>query len=75
MSPEVLIGNDYTFPTDIWSIGIISYLLLIGCLPFDDQNNDDSEIARKIVEEEANFSERRWRRISPAGKKFVQSKN
>jgi serine/threonine protein kinase len=34
----------YDKAVDIWSIGIITYLLLTGCLPYDD---DESE--REII--------------------------
>ena len=37
-SPEMLSGNPYNgITTDIWSSGIVLYSMLIGTLPFDDQ--------------------------------------
>jgi serine/threonine protein kinase len=35
----------YTKAVDIWSIGIITFLLLVGYLPFDDEKSE-REIAR-----------------------------
>lgn len=34
MAPEVIMGKGYSFPVDLWALGIISYELLYGKLPF-----------------------------------------
>ena len=37
-SPEMLSGNPYSgVTTDLWSAGIVLYSMLVGALPFDDQ--------------------------------------
>ena len=37
-SPEMLSGNSYLgVKTDLWSAGIVLYIMLVGNLPFDDQ--------------------------------------
>lgn len=33
-SPELIIGRPYSAPTDIWSMGVVTYCLLEGSLPF-----------------------------------------
>jgi calcium/calmodulin-dependent protein kinase I len=40
-----LLEKPYSKAVDLWSIGIITYLLLCGCLPFDDEKSE-REIAR-----------------------------
>ncbi|GJQ11503.1 hypothetical protein GpartN1_g3294.t1 [Galdieria partita] len=38
-SPEIVMGDMYNgFKSDVWSCGVILYALLIGRLPFDDDN-------------------------------------
>ena len=53
-APEVLRGVPYDKGADIWSIGIMIYLLIIGCLPFDDAN-ETNKIKNMTIEEEIPF--------------------
>lgn len=34
--PEIWLNNKYNRKVDIWSIGILTHLLLVGYLPFDE---------------------------------------
>lgn len=53
-APEVLNGvSDDDKRSDVWSVGVLMYLLLIGNLPFD--GNSDYEIQRKIMNGRINF--------------------
>ena len=53
-APEVLKGVPYNKTADTWSIGIMIYLLIIGCLPFDDAN-EMNKIKEMTIEEEIPF--------------------
>ena len=50
ISPEIYMHKEYSFKTDIWSLGIILYLLITqGLLPFDNENMDKKVIGKKVV--------------------------
>lgn len=44
MAPEVLKREYYSFPVDIWAIGIIIYLLLLDTTPFEGENLEETFI-------------------------------
>ena len=49
ISPEIYLNNEYSFKVDIWSFGVILYLLITGgLLPFDDADLDTLNLAKKV---------------------------
>ena len=38
MAPEMILNKKYDAKVDIWSVGIIAYVLLCGCVPFQGQS-------------------------------------
>lgn len=71
VAPEILLECPYTKAVDLWSLGVMTYLMLTSKLPFDDANSEE-EIARKVVESQPSYSIKRWEGISNEAKNFVQ---
>eukprot|EP01035_Chromulina_nebulosa_P019090 gene19090-24918_t len=46
LAPEMLQRHSYDKAVDIWALGVIVFVLLCGCLPFDD---DSSRIANESI--------------------------
>lgn len=63
VAPEVLLQKPYGKEVDLWSLGVISYLLLSRVLPFDDE--EDKEIARQTIQDAPDFSFEPWDTITP----------
>ena len=50
-SPEMVSGRKYNgFTSDVWSTGIILYAMIYGYLPFENLNNNNGLLFRKISE-------------------------
>ncbi len=47
MAPEVLGSEGYGHPRDIWSVGVMMFMLLTGKAPFDGSN--EIAICSKIL--------------------------
>jgi calcium-dependent protein kinase len=69
MAPEVLKGN-YTAQADIWSVGVIAYMLLSSQMPFYGRKR--RHIVEQILNCQFDFRGRRWKRISDQAKAFVE---
>jgi len=69
IAPEVLHGG-YTSQCDLWSIGVVAFLLLAGTMPFSGPHEEQME---KIMAGNYSLPELRWGHISAEGKDFVIS--
>ena len=68
-SPEVLLNN-YNEKCDLWSCGIILYLLLTGKFPFFGKT--ENEIIEKILNQKIEFNDEIFEKISPEAKDLIK---
>ena len=70
LAPEMLQRRDYTKAVDTWALGVIVFVLLCGCLPFDDDSQtvpSDELVRAKFV---LRFP--RWaKNLSPSAKDLL----
>lgn len=71
VAPEVLAQKPYGKAVDVWSIGVISYILLCGYPPFYDEN--DANLFAQILKGEFEFDSPYWDEISESAKDFIQN--
>eukprot|EP00178_Gracilaria_changii_P016820 TRINITY_DN48228_c0_g1_i1.p1 TRINITY_DN48228_c0_g1~~TRINITY_DN48228_c0_g1_i1.p1 ORF type:complete len:450 (+),score=58.47 TRINITY_DN48228_c0_g1_i1:29-1378(+) len=69
VAPEVLSGNEYGISVDVWSIGVITYILLCGFPPF--WGDTQKELFDRILSGQFDFPSPEWNQISQAAKDFV----
>ena len=68
-SPEVL-KNNYNQKCDIWSCGVIMYILLCGKYPF--YGNTEEEITKKILIGNFNFDDKHFDNVSESAKDLIR---
>ncbi|MED6160361.1 CDPK- kinase 5 [Stylosanthes scabra] len=69
VAPEVL-HRAYSTEADIWSIGVIAYILLCGSRPF--WARTESGIFRAVLKADPSFEEPPWPSLSDDAKDFVK---
>ncbi|XP_071783482.1 death-associated protein kinase 2 isoform X2 [Centroberyx gerrardi] len=68
--PEVINYEPLSTAVDIWSIGVITYILLSGLSPF--QGEADEETLRNVIAMNYEFEERYFSTTSAMAKDFIQ---
>ncbi|URD91068.1 hypothetical protein MUK42_28726 [Musa troglodytarum] len=69
VAPEVL-HRSYSTEADMWSIGVITYILLCGSRPF--WARTESGIFRAVLRADPNFDDSTWSAVSAEAKEFVR---
>ncbi|XP_039304592.1 obscurin isoform X5 [Solenopsis invicta] len=70
VAPEVTNNEGVSYAADMWSVGIITYILLSGISPFRGAN--DRETLKKIREGKWDFDDR-WKNISNEAQDFIRN--
>ncbi|XP_065280555.1 calcium/calmodulin-dependent protein kinase type 1 isoform X2 [Dermacentor albipictus] len=70
VAPEVLAQKPYGKAVDVWSIGVIAYILLCGYPPFYDES--DANLFAQILKGEFEFDSPYWDEISDSAKDFIR---
>mmetsp|Transcript_30174 Transcript_30174/g.39753 ORF Transcript_30174/g.39753 Transcript_30174/m.39753 type:complete len:416 (-) Transcript_30174:442-1689(-) len=69
VAPQVLTGELYGVEADIWSLGVITYILLGGYPPFSEEN--EADLFQKIIAGRFHFHSKYWSEISEDAKDLI----
>jgi calcium-dependent protein kinase len=69
IAPEVF-EQKYTYKCDLWSMGVVTYILLSGKVPFPGDNN--KEIIENVLKAEFHFNHESFKRVSMQAKDLIQ---
>ncbi|KAI3433566.1 hypothetical protein D9Q98_003377 [Chlorella vulgaris] len=70
MAPEIVRHQRYSQAVDMWSLGVILFILLTGRMPFDGKTNE--EIAKAIDSGRYSMDHRLWGGVSQEAKDLVR---
>jgi calcium-dependent protein kinase len=71
IAPEVIAGSGYGFSCDLWSCGVILYILLSGYPPFF--GNTEARIFEKVRTGTYDFRRPEWNNVSEAAKDLIRN--
>uniref|UniRef100_A0A6G1SGN8 non-specific serine/threonine protein kinase n=1 Tax=Aceria tosichella TaxID=561515 RepID=A0A6G1SGN8_9ACAR len=73
VSPEMLNEAGYSYKVDVWSTGVICFILLCGYPPFTSENeNNQDELFDAILAGDFQFAPSYWSKISQDAKNLIK---
>ncbi|KAM8945768.1 myosin light chain kinase 2, skeletal/cardiac muscle [Pelodytes ibericus] len=71
LAPEVVNFDFVSFPTDMWSVGVITYMMVSGLSPFLGDN--ETETLNNVLGNEMGFEEESFELVSEEAKDFISN--
>nr|XP_055044612.1 myosin light chain kinase 2, skeletal/cardiac muscle [Misgurnus anguillicaudatus]XP_055044613.1 myosin light chain kinase 2, skeletal/cardiac muscle [Misgurnus anguillicaudatus] len=71
LAPEVVNFDFVSFPTDMWTVGVVTYMLLSGLSPF--LGDDDSQTLNNVLMGNWYFDEDAFEHVSAEARDFVSN--
>eukprot|EP00439_Symbiodinium_sp_Y106_P029520 s6480_g3.t1 len=69
VAPEIVVGTKYSMPVDMWSAGVLVYMMLSAAPPF--YATTDSEVLRKVRTGSYNLSGEPWDSLPAPPKNLI----
>ncbi|KAL8591710.1 Serine/threonine-protein kinase H1 [Nucella lapillus] len=69
IAPEILARKTYSVQVDMWAIGVVTYILLSGTMPFDDENR--TRLYRIILKAKYSYVGEHWKDVTSLAKDFI----
>jgi serine/threonine protein kinase len=70
VAPEILSGDGYGLEVDVWSLGVVFYILLCGYAPF--QSDNDEQTLEIVKNGELRFVDLDWSLVSVQVRHLIQ---
>ncbi|ETI43887.1 CAMK/CAMK1 protein kinase, variant 1 [Phytophthora nicotianae CJ01A1] len=73
VAPEVLNGEGYDSKVDLWSLGVVLYIMLCGFPPFSEDENGLESVYLKIRSGVLDFPHPYWTNVSDGAKDLIRN--